>query len=88
MNGEGVARDFAAALRFARSAADQGLPGGEYNVGVVYDYARGIPRDVRTAVKWYSRAAAQGLGEAQARLMQLASEGVAEAAAAVRRLRQ
>ena len=46
----------------------------------------GAPRDLAGAAGWYARAAAQGHAPARAALGELAAEGVAEAAAALRRL--
>ena len=87
MHGEGVAKDYAAALRFARRAADKGNAVGEANLGVLYANGWGVPRDVREAIKWYAKAAAQGIEGAVANLRAYAADGVPEAAAALRRLR-
>ena len=87
MHGEGVAKDYVAALRFARRAADKGNAIGKANLGVFYANGWGVPRDMREAIKWYAKAAAQGIEGAIASLRMLAADGVPEAVAALRRLR-
>ena len=59
---------------------------GEHLVGVLYANGLGAPRDLCAAVTWLERAARQGLEESKQTLHELASKGVLEAAAAVRRL--
>ena len=86
--GLGVAVDFAAALHFARCAAEQGEPVGAFHMGAIHEHGEGAPVDKRAAVSWYLR----GVGGASKELSieslrRLAAEGVAEAAAALRRLR-
>jgi len=83
MNGDGVARDFAASMLWARRAADQGSASGEHNVGALYLNGLGVSRDYRAAVPWFERAAKQGVEPSKAALRDLAAEGVPEAAAAV-----
>ena len=85
--GDGVGVDYAAALQWARRSADQGDAQGEYNLAVIYDNGHGVPQDLRLAATFYARAASQGLEGAKKALLELAAEGVAEAVAAVRRLR-
>jgi len=71
---------------WARRSADQGHDGGEHNVGLLYSYGLGMPRDPRAGVMWLERAAKQGAEPSKMTLRNLAAEGVPEAAAAVRRL--
>ena len=87
MLGEGVAQDYAAALRFARRAADKGHAGGEGNLGLLYASGWGVPQDVREGIKWWAEASAQGYEGAIEYLRRAAANGVPEAAAALRRLR-
>jgi TPR repeat protein len=58
--GQGVARDFAAAVRWWRKAAEQGLAEAQYYLGLLYGGGQWIARDEVAAYKWYSLAAAQG----------------------------
>ena len=87
MYGDGVAVDYFEALVWARRAADQRNAAGELILGVLYAQGRGVPRDVPKAVVYFSLSAGQGLGQAIKILRDLAAGGVAEAAAALRRLR-
>ena len=51
-----------------RQAAEQGLAGAQYTLGVMYDGGIGVPQDSRKAVKWLRLAAEQGDARAQAYL--------------------
>jgi len=73
-------------LLWARCAADQGDDVGKYLLGRFYREGRGIPVDLRAAVSWFARSAAQGYGHAKDQLRELAVEEVPEAVAAARRL--
>src|SRR5436190_14753660 len=59
-NGDGIARDVAAALQWYRRAAEQGLPAGQRAVGVMYNFGQGVEQDYPKALEWYLRAAAAG----------------------------
>lgn len=48
-----------------RGAAEAGDPRAQYNLGVVYEEGRGVPSDMRQAVKWYRLAAQQDDADAQ-----------------------
>ena len=48
-----------------RRAANQGLPGGQWLLGVCYKSGKGAPRDQIEAVEWYCKAAEQGYAPAQ-----------------------
>jgi TPR repeat protein len=87
MHGEGIKQDYAAALRFARRAADQGNASGMTNLGVLYAKGLGVPQDLREAIKLYAKAAEKGHNDAISNLRGLAAAGMAEAAAALQRLR-
>ena len=54
---------------------------------MIYENGLGVPQDLRLAATFYARAASQGLEGAKKALLELAAAGVAEAVAAVRRLR-
>jgi TPR repeat protein len=55
-NGQGVARDFAAAVNWYRKAAEQGDAYGQYSLGLMYYGGQGVPRDYAVAVSWFLRA--------------------------------
>lgn len=48
------------AAKWYRLAADQGHPGARNNLGVLYEYGRGVQQDYAEAVKWYRLVAEQG----------------------------
>ena len=79
--------DFAAVLLFARCGADGGNPAGAFHVGAIYELGQGVPVDMREASKWFAKGAEKGDEVCIKRLRALAAGGVAEAAAALRRLR-
>ena len=87
MCGVGVAQDYAAALRFARRAADKGDATCESHLGLLYANGWGVPQDVREGIKWWAKAAAKGKEGAINNLRAHAANGVPEAAAALRHLR-
>jgi len=57
--------DYATALREWRPLAEQGDANAQYNLGVMYDFGKGIPQDFAAARQWYEKAAAQGHAGAQ-----------------------
>jgi formylglycine-generating enzyme required for sulfatase activity len=60
-------------MEWYRKAADHGLADAQYNVGVLYDGASGVPRDIEQAKIWYQKAADQGYAPAKAALQRLQS---------------
>ena len=67
--------DYATALRLFRPLADQGFPGAQYNLGVMYQQGKGVPQDYSEAAKWFRLAADQGVPSAQANLGFLYKQG-------------
>jgi TPR repeat protein len=57
--------DFATAFRLMKPLAEKGDAKAQHDLGVMYDYGRGVPQDYTKAWKWYRRAAGQGISEAQ-----------------------
>ena len=53
-------QDYATALRLWRPLADQGDAYAQYNLAVMYDTARGVPRDYVQAHMWFSLATTKG----------------------------
>lgn len=51
-----------------RACAEQRHAGAQYNLGVIYDFGRGMPEDHAEAVRWYRLAAVQGDARAQTNL--------------------
>ena len=72
--------DFATALLEWRPLAEQGHAKAQYNLGVMYDFGRGVSKDYKQAVYWYKKAAEQGIAEEQYNLgvMYDFGKGVAE----------
>jgi TPR repeat protein len=80
LNGHGVARDDAEAMKWFRLAAAQGRPIAQFNIGYMYESGRGVAKDGAEALKWYRMAAEQGLARAQYNLgvLYASGEGVAQ----------
>jgi len=57
--------DYLNAARFYRVAAQQKDAGAQFNLGLMYDVGRGVPRDHAEAARWYRLAATQGVAGAQ-----------------------
>ena len=61
----GVAQNYAEAVKWYRMAADQGNASAQFNLGYCYDMGQGVPQDYGEAVKWYRKSADQGYARAQ-----------------------
>ncbi len=61
-------QEYEQAVDFFRKAAEQGLATAQFNLGVCYDYGKGVSQDYNEAVKWYRKAAEQGHASAQCSL--------------------
>ena len=59
IHGNGVALDYAEALRWTRRAAEQGDVTGQFNMGTIYAGGLGVERDYGQAAEWFARAAKQ-----------------------------
>ncbi len=57
--------DYATAFRLMKPFAEKGDAKSQHNLGVMYDYGRGVPQNYTEAMKWYRKAAEQGLPDAQ-----------------------
>ena len=55
----------AEAVQLYRLAAEQGVAGAQFRLGVVYAEGRGVAQDDKESVRWFRLAAAQGDAEAQ-----------------------
>ena len=69
--GAGVKQDFAAAVKWYRAAADQGLGEACVALGRAFESGHGVVRNQDEAVRWYRLAAAKGNVHAQERLAKL-----------------
>jgi TPR repeat protein len=47
-----------------KAKAEKGEAVSQYNLGVMYDNGRGVPKDYKEAVKWFRKAAEQGHAKA------------------------
>jgi len=56
---------FTKSLKTNRHLAEIGDAEGQYQLGKLYDYGKGVNRDAVEAAKWYEKAATQGHVEAQ-----------------------
>ena len=61
----GVPQDYAQALSWYQKAAEQGHPGAQTNLGVLYYKGNGVKQDYVEADKWFSIASANGYEDAQ-----------------------
>jgi hypothetical protein len=60
-----VNKDYAEAMTWYRTAADQGDAAAEVDVGWLYENGWGVVQDYREAMTWYRKAAGQGNATAQ-----------------------
>jgi TPR repeat protein len=70
-----VARAAEAVVWF-RKAADQGIPGAQFDLGEAYEKGMGVPQDNGQAALWYRKAAEQGHAEARAALNRVMGLGL------------
>ena len=59
------AGNYSSAFRIISPLAEQRHADAQYYLGLMYHNGRGVPRDSRIAVRWYSAAAEQGHANAQ-----------------------
>jgi TPR repeat protein len=67
--------DYASALRVFQPLAEQGNAEAQLNLGLMYAFGKGVPRNYSFAEKWYGKAAEQGNGVAQFNLGRMYEEG-------------
>jgi TPR repeat protein len=60
LKGDGVAQDYAEAVRFFRLAAAQGEQYAQLSLGRLFHHGVGVAKDRAEAIRWYRLAAAQG----------------------------
>ena len=69
------AKDYTAALRWNRQAAEQNNPTAQNSIGYFYEKGLGVPQDYAEAIHWYRQAAEQGHAPAQRNLGNLYEQG-------------
>ena len=57
---ENRAGNYAEAMRWFRTAADQGSASAQNNIGILYNNGQGVKQDYAEAMRWYQKAAEQG----------------------------
>ena len=65
VNGEGIAKDAAEAVKWFRRSAEQNYAAAQYNLGWCYANGDGVAQGDVEAAKWMSKAAEQGHAQAQ-----------------------
>jgi len=73
--GKGVPQDYAKAVKWYRTAAEQGHAFAQFSLGGTYHTGKGVSKDVAEAMKWYRKAADQGLEQGQIVLGMMYSYG-------------
>ena len=67
--------DYATALNEWKPIAEQGYAFAQYNLGIMYEYGNGVPKDYAETVKWYRLSAEQGYAIGQYSLGLMYSNG-------------
>ncbi len=75
---ETVDDNYPEALAAYKKAAERGDPLGMYNLGLMYEYGKGVPVDYVKAKELYSGAAAKGIGQAMNQLGGLYFNGLGQ----------
>jgi TPR repeat protein len=65
--GQGVAQDYAEAVKWYRKAAEQHLAWAQFNLGLCYAKSDGVKQDYVEAYAWYDLAAKTRKGAAKSR---------------------
>ena len=79
-------QDDAEAVKWFRKAAEQGDASAQYNLGVMYEFSRGVPQDAVQAYAWLNIAAAQGSESANGRKQYIAESITREEIARAQKL--
>ena len=79
VDGRGVAKDDAEAVKWYRKAAGQGNADGQFELGYMYESGRGVAKDEAEAAKWYQKAAMLGNVNAVRRLENMSAKATMEA---------
>ena len=65
LSGDGVEKDFIAAVRWLRKAAERGLPTAQFNLSFMYARGEGVMESHQESLRWLRKAAEGGLPTAQ-----------------------
>ena len=57
--------------KWYREAAELDYVSAQYNMGLIYEYAKGVEKNISEAKKWYQKAADKGHEDAKKRLKNL-----------------
>lgn len=68
--------DYETAYKEWRPLAEQGNAAAQHNLGTLYNYGLGLPKDLVRALKWYRRAAHGGNANAQTKLGIFLAQGL------------
>jgi TPR repeat protein len=66
-----VAQSYQKAVEWYTKAANQGLASAQYNLGICYEYGKGVMKNIFKAKEWYKKAADQGYEKAKDKLSKL-----------------
>jgi TPR repeat protein len=64
------------AIKYYLDAADRGHAGAMNDLGAVFEYGIGVPKNLATAIVWYERAAELGHAEAMTKVGELSENGI------------
>jgi TPR repeat protein len=68
--------DFQTVLKVANQLVEKGNPQGPWSLGWLYEHGKAVPQDYNLAASWYTKAAEQGLRDAQSKLGWLYESGL------------
>lgn len=68
--------DFQTVLKVANELVEKGDSQGAWSLGWLYENGKAVPQDYKLAASWYTKAAEQGLPDAQSKLGQLYEKGL------------
>ena len=74
-DGESFRNNYPNTLDYISVSAKKEIPWAQYNMGVIYEEARGVPADMKVALAWYKKAAANSHAKAQFRIGKLHQDG-------------
>jgi TPR repeat protein len=63
--GQGIPKDYSAAMKWYLMAAQQGRPEAQFKVGYLYEQGLGVQKSKPAAVAWYQKSSQQGYPYAQ-----------------------
>ena len=69
-HGQGVKQNYAEAVKWYRTAAEQSHASAQHNLGVMYANGQGVQQDFSKAVVWFEKAASKGFDPAKLALKQ------------------